>query len=185
MKHRASANKYNSGMKRSNCPKCSAEFVRRVSRRGAFERLLSSVYIYPFRCQLCGYRFKLFQWGEVYRKAYYDHREFERLPVSFDASLWKESGEHGHGTLRDLSIGGCGLATEVAVAPGNILRLELHIPDDALPIVVQAGIIRNASARHSEIEFLHLHPPERERLRALVKNLLRSRNAATASEARA
>ncbi len=168
-------------MKRSNCPKCFGEFTRRVSRRGAWEQLLSSLYIYPFRCQLCGYRFKRLQWGEVYRKTYYDQREFERLPVSFEASLWKESGEHSRVTLRNLSIGGCGMETGMVFAQGNILRLELHIPDDALPIVVPAAVVRNVSLSHSEIEFLHLHPPERERLRALVRSMLKSRNAEAAA----
>jgi PilZ domain len=173
-------------MKRSNCPKCSGEFIRRVSRRGLLEQLLSGLYIYPFRCQLCGHRFRLQQWGEVYRKTFYDGREFERLPVSLNASVWKESGEHGSGMLRDISARGCGMTTDVALARGNILRLELHIPDEAVPIVVQAAVVRNVSAPHSDIEFLHLIPPERERLRAMVRNLLASSSApGTASEKRA
>jgi hypothetical protein len=164
-------------MTRANCPKCFGGFIRRVSRRGGFERLLSSFYIYPFRCQLCGHRFKLLKWGEVYRKTYYDHREFERLPISFSVSIWGESGEHGHGTLQDLSIKGCRLATAVAFRQGNILRLELHVPNDTVPIVVQAAVVRNIGAFHCEIEFLQLHHAERERLRAMVKGLLASRDA--------
>jgi len=162
----------NPRMIQSRCPKCSGEFLRRVSRRGGLERMLSSFYIYPFRCQLCGHRFKLLQWGEMYRKTYYDRREFERLPVSLDASIWGESGEHDEGTLRDLSMGGCGLTTGVAFGEGSILRLELHVPDEDLPIVVQAAVVRNAASSHSEIEFLRLQHAERERLRVLVKELL-------------
>jgi hypothetical protein len=113
----------------------------------------------------------------VYRKTYYDHREFERLPISFSVSIWGESGEHGHGTLQDLSIKGCRLATAVAFRQGNILRLELHVPNDTVPIVVQAAVVRNIGAFHCEIEFLQLHHAERERLRAMVKGLLASRDA--------
>jgi hypothetical protein len=55
------------------------------------------------------------------------------------------------------------------------LRLELHVPDDDLPIVVQAAVVRNAASSHSEIEFLRLQHAERERLRVLVKDLLAAR----------
>ena len=50
------------------CPKCSSDYVERVSRIG-FERLISLFYIYPFSCQPCGHRFRLLQWGVTYRKS--------------------------------------------------------------------------------------------------------------------
>jgi hypothetical protein len=49
------------------CPKCSSDYVERVSRIGS-ERLISLFYIYPFRCQSCGHRFRLLQWGVTYTK---------------------------------------------------------------------------------------------------------------------
>ena len=115
----------------------------------------------------------------MYRKSYYDRGEFERMPVSLDASVWGESGEHDEGTLRDLSMSGCGLTTGVAFGEGSILRLELHVPNDDLPIVVQAGIVRNAASSRSEIEFLRLQHAERDRLRVFVKDLLAARIAET------
>jgi hypothetical protein len=33
------------------------------------ERLLSLGYVYPFRCQACGYRFLALRWGRRYRRA--------------------------------------------------------------------------------------------------------------------
>jgi hypothetical protein len=55
------------------CPNCSSEYVTRASRAG-LERLMSHFYIYPFRCQLCGHRFRLFQWGVTYRRIALDSR---------------------------------------------------------------------------------------------------------------
>ena len=49
------------------CPKCSSDFVKRVSRVG-FEHLMSVFYIYPFRCEPCGQRFRILQWGVTYTK---------------------------------------------------------------------------------------------------------------------
>ena len=55
------------------CPRCSSDCVKRVSRVGT-ERLLSFFYIYPFRCQPCGHRFKLLQWGVTYTRIDLDRR---------------------------------------------------------------------------------------------------------------
>jgi hypothetical protein len=72
---------------------------------------------------------------------------------------------------------GCRLVAGVAFRPGSIVRLELRVPNEDLPIIVQAGVIRNVGPSDSEIEFLRLQHLERERLRVLVKNLLAARAA--------
>jgi predicted Zn-ribbon and HTH transcriptional regulator len=41
-----------------HCPECRSGFVRRSRRHGLWERLLSAVLVYPFRCEDCNYRFK-------------------------------------------------------------------------------------------------------------------------------
>ncbi len=51
-----------------HCPKCHSESVRRTGRKGLLERLLSRAYIYPFRCQDCGRRFKAFRWRTRYTR---------------------------------------------------------------------------------------------------------------------
>ena len=56
-------------MPRPLCPRCSREYVKRVSRVGLGERLISLFYVYPFRCQLCGHRFQLLQWGVEYKRS--------------------------------------------------------------------------------------------------------------------
>jgi len=54
-------------MQPSVCPRCSSEHIKRVSRIGP-ERLISLFYIYPFRCEPCGHRFRLFQRGVTYTR---------------------------------------------------------------------------------------------------------------------
>jgi hypothetical protein len=159
-------------MIQAKCPKCSAEFIKRISRRGACELLLSLFYIYPFRCQLCGHRFKLLRWGKVYHKGFYNRREFERRPISLKTSIWGESGEHGEGNIEDLSVIGCTMASGVAFREGSIVRLEVHVSEDDAPIVVQAGVVRNTGTGHSEIEFLRMEYADKERLRVLVREAL-------------
>jgi predicted Zn-ribbon and HTH transcriptional regulator len=45
-----------------NCPRCHSERVRRSKRKGILERrILSMLFVRPFRCGSCGYRF--FRWS--------------------------------------------------------------------------------------------------------------------------
>jgi PilZ domain len=158
-------------MIQTKCPKCTGEFIRRVSRRGACELLLSFFYIYPFRCQLCSHRFKLLRWRKVYHKAFYDRRELERRPVSLKTCIWAESGDHGEGIIDDLAVTGCTMTSGSAFHEGSIVRLELHVAEDDAPIVVRSGVVRSRGTSRSEIEFLRIEHAERDRLRALVKDL--------------
>jgi DNA-directed RNA polymerase subunit RPC12/RpoP len=48
------------------CPQCSGKLVQRTRRRGLRERLWSLFWIYPFRCQRCGHRFRTQQQGVRY-----------------------------------------------------------------------------------------------------------------------
>jgi DNA-binding cell septation regulator SpoVG len=64
------------------CPKCSSEYVKRASRVG-LERLMSLFYIYPFRCQPCGHRFRLFQWGVTYTRIELDSRAAQKRRLTW------------------------------------------------------------------------------------------------------
>ena len=52
-------------MRELSCPQCSRYIVQRT-RRSILERLLSLFSIYPFRCQRCGYRFRVRRPGVRY-----------------------------------------------------------------------------------------------------------------------
>ena len=94
------------------CPNCARDFVRRVSRTGVVERLLSVFYVYPFKCQLCGYRFRFFQWGVRYFRVEEDRREYDRMEMSFPVTFASDEGS-GDGTLVNVSMGGCSLGPEL------------------------------------------------------------------------
>lgn len=53
---------------RPSCPNCGSEAVLRSRRVGVLERLLGTLYVYPFRCAQCRWRFRLVRWGERYRR---------------------------------------------------------------------------------------------------------------------
>src|SRR3989442_15009775 len=69
------------------CPRCEGQSVRRSSRVGAFERLISSLYVYPFRCQRCSHRFRALNWGHRYPHPKGERRDYERVAVRLPARL--------------------------------------------------------------------------------------------------
>lgn len=56
------------------CPQCRKNLVRRSRRRGIYERTVSLLYVYPFRCQHCAHRFLALQWGTLYERYYPDEQ---------------------------------------------------------------------------------------------------------------
>jgi len=54
------------GLRPPPCPQCRRAVVQRTHRRGLFERVGSLFWLYPFRCQRCGHRFRAKQRGVRY-----------------------------------------------------------------------------------------------------------------------
>ena len=143
----------------------------RVSRVGLGERLVSLFYVYPFRCQLCGHRFKFLQWGIKYKRIEEDRREYERMaasfPVTFDAGAVQ-----GRGLAVDISMAGCTFHTEAELVEGNILRMRLELPEETSPVSVEAVIIRTLRTGRVGVEFIRVENGERERLQRFIRGLL-------------
>jgi PilZ domain len=158
-------------MPRPRCPRCSKEYVRRVSRVGLGERVLSLFYVYPFRCQLCGHRFQLLQWGVTYKRIEEDRREYERMPANFP--VWFDAGAvQGRGLAVDISMAGCTFHTEAELIEGNVLRMRLDLPEETSPVSVEAVIIRSFASGRVGVEFLRVENGERERLQRFIRGLL-------------
>ena len=165
------------------CPNCARAFVRRVSRTGLGERLLSVFYVYPFKCQLCGYRFRFFQWGVRYFRVEEDRREYDRMEMSFPVTFASEDAS-GDGTLMNVSMGGCSLKTQAQLSMGAIIKLTLQVSSDIPPVVVDAAVVRSVRAGGVGVEFLQWQQSERERLQLFVRGLLIGHNADLTSASR-
>jgi PilZ domain len=160
------------------CPQCGRDFVRRVPRAGRVEILLSAFYVYPFRCQLCGHRFRSFQRGVRYVWVQEDRREYDRIEINFPVTF---SGENvsGEGMLLNLSMGGCRFTTTADLATGMIVKLALQIPGSMPPVIVDAAVVvvRKADPGNASVEFLRWQEAERERLQHFIRGLLIGRGA--------
>lgn len=157
------------------CPRCRKHFVRRSHRKGLYERLLSCLCRYPFRCQVCGRRFKAFQFRAHYTKQRIDRRQYERLPISMPVTFAEavRPGElrTGTGHVLEISLGGCFVQTVIQLAEGTLVSLELQIETAAPPLLVEAALVRSVRPLGVGLEFLRLAETEQERLSSLMRRL--------------
>jgi hypothetical protein len=158
-------------MAQVKCPNCSRPFVRRVSIVGSAETLLGIFFVYPFRCQLCGVRFRMPQWGVRYVRVPEDKREYDRLPTSFPLTFHANN-MTGQGAALEISMGGCSFNSTMQLASGTVLQMELHVADAVNPIVVDAAVVRYTHERSIGVEFLQWQESERDRLQLFVRGLL-------------
>lgn len=156
------------------CPVCATQFVKPVHSESLQERVLSLVYVYPFRCQLCGYRFQYIDWGFNYRKIDQDHRTYQRLPVHL-AVTFTSDGIESQGVIVDISMVGCAMRTIAKLRAGAILSVILRAAEDMPPIAVEAGVVRHVERNRIGVEFLKLEKIHRERLLQLINSLHQER----------
>jgi hypothetical protein len=153
------------------CPHCARDFVRRVARAGLWEIFLSFFYVYPYKCQICGARFRSLQWGVRYVRVDEDRREYNRIEIRFPITF---SGQDisGEGALLNISMGGCSFHTSTNLTKGMILKLGLQISNDVAPVIVDAVVVRNVRSGAVGVEFIEWRQSERERLQLFIRGLL-------------
>ncbi len=157
------------------CPKCSQPRVRRCPREGVLEHLLSAVYVYPFRCQLCARRFRALQWGKRYTRQLADRREFERVAIRAPL-VAVAGGDRIEGELTDLSLQGCTARTRLRLREGATVRLELQLEPAERPVVVAAALVRSVRAETAGLYFVGVGPDELLRLRRILGVLYRAQH---------
>ncbi len=153
------------------CPQCGRDFVQRTHRQSLLEQLLSLVYVYPFRCQLCTHRFLALQWGRRYVREAIDKRQYQRIATQIPVAFAGDQIE-GTGVVRDISMGGCGLETDAQLSAGALLQLQLRISDQEAPVIVDAAAVRMVRPKFIGVQFLRLRPQEKDRLSQVIRELL-------------
>lgn len=158
-------------MKKILCPKCGKDFVRRTVRKGAHEYLLSAVYIYPYRCQLCAHRFLKPEPGKRYNESTVDKRQYERVETTFPVTFVGDKAS-GAGTVTRLSLGGCEVESTLKLMEGMMFNLRLQPPGINPAINVETSIVRSVRPPRFGLEFLRSTPAEQFRLIQFVASLL-------------
>jgi hypothetical protein len=153
------------------CPNCARDFVRRISGAGLAETFLRLVQVYPFKCQLCGHRFRSYQGSVRYITVQEDRREYDRMERKFPITF---SGEDisGEGVVLDVAMGGCTFTTRSDLAIGMTVKMNLRISAAVPPVIVDAAVVRNVRAGIAGVEFLRWQESQRERLQLFVTGML-------------
>ncbi|HKY07962.1 MAG TPA: PilZ domain-containing protein [Candidatus Binatia bacterium] len=159
------------------CPACGRDFVRWIASSGLAEGLLRLFSVYPFKCQLCGRRFRSFQRGLHYVTAQQDRREYDRMERKFPITF---SGQNisGEGVVLDVAMGGCTFTTRSNLDVGQTVKINLRLSAAVAPVIVDAAVVRNVRREVVGVEFVGWQESERERLQLFVTGMLIGRGAA-------
>jgi hypothetical protein len=93
-----------------------------------------------------------------------ERRAVERIPVTFRASFGSTIGGLHEGTVSDLTISGCRLQTLAPIPMNTYLELWLYTSRMASRILIELAAVRWVGKGQLGIEFLGLHPEQRDQL---------------------
>ena len=98
-----------------------------------------------------------------------EQRQHARYQVEFPAIF---EGDHaGIGIVYNLGIGGCKVVSDLAVQHGALLTVQLHIPGESRPIVIDNAAVRWSRSAGIGLEFLTVAPPHQDRLDHIIRQL--------------
>lgn len=93
-------------------------------------------------------------------------RDGLRLPIQLLVSLTlQERPGREDGFTMDLSPGGCCLSVKAPLPVGHRLTLQLHLPDDEVPISILEAEVRWSIGNRSGMEFRSVSRVDQDRLR--------------------
>jgi hypothetical protein len=133
------------------------------------DHFLSLFYFYPYRCQICAHRFRVFKCGVRYVRLPADRREYRRVATNFSATVSNDQ-DRTEARVTDISIKGCGLRTDIQLEAGDLLRLELQIPGQHPAIVVEEAVVRGLQPGSVGLQFLSLLEGDESRLGRFMLN---------------
>ncbi len=72
--------------------------------------------------------------------------------------------------VRSISMGGVLLETATRLSVGDSIRVEIRV---GLRRIASTAVVRHASMAGYGVEFMHMKPDDREKLRRYISKLLR------------
>ncbi|ULA64266.1 MAG: PilZ domain-containing protein [Nitrospira sp.] len=158
-------------MKSLHCPSCGTSFVRVTSNEGMVEKALNHIHMFPFRCQLCTNRFRVFYLSSSQSTQAFDRREFKRLATAMDAQVVDSKPLPFTNRITDISMGGCAILAE-GLAKGAFVELILKSSIEGEEIRIETAMVCSVRPESVGIQFLEFRPDEQRRLSQVVLGLL-------------
>jgi len=152
------------------CPRCGQQAARRSPRTGVWEHVVSVLYLYPFRCQLCATRFRSFQFRRYARRSQ-DRREYDRLSVRVPVTV-VSGAERADGETADLSLTGCSVRTAGTFAAGSTVQLRLRLGQSG-DVNVESAVVRTQRDGGLGLQFEKISAADHDRLSRYLGRFLR------------
>ena len=91
---------------------------------------------------------------------------------------YRHAGGQGQGMLTDLSLQGCRIKGASGLSCGARLRLQLWLPDQAEPVMIERAVVRWIADDQFGVSFLELPSDVGARLTHLVQTVQKGQQAA-------
>ena len=98
-------------------------------------------------------------------------RKHPRFSVSLSSTLEHKNHFRHAGSVRNLSVKGCLVDSIVSPFTGMQIAMQLHIPGEPQPIVIDNATVRWAGSAGIGLEFLTMAPLHQDRLNRMIEQL--------------
>ena len=98
-------------------------------------------------------------------------RKYPRFPVSLSSTLVHKDQFRHAGSVRDLSAKGCRVDSIIRPFTGMQLTVQLHIPGESHPILINNATVRWTGSAGIGLEFLTVAPAHQDRLDRMIQQL--------------
>lgn len=98
-------------------------------------------------------------------------RKHPRFPVRLQSTLVHDTHFRHAGSIQDLSIKGCRMASIISPFTGMQMAMLLHVPGEATPIAIEKAAVRWCGSAGIGMEFLMVAPPHQDRLNRILQQL--------------
>jgi hypothetical protein len=98
-------------------------------------------------------------------------RKHPRFPVSLSSTLVHKNHFRHAGSVQNISAKGCRVDSIISPFTGMQLAMQLHIPGEPQPILIENAAVRWSGSAGIGVEFLTIAPPHQDRLNRMIQQL--------------
>ena len=98
-------------------------------------------------------------------------RKHPRFPVSLSSTLVHKDHFRHAGSVRNISAKGCRVDSIISPFTGMQLTVQLHIPGESKPILIDNAAVRWSGSAGIGLEFLTVAPLHQDRLDRMIQQL--------------
>jgi hypothetical protein len=98
-------------------------------------------------------------------------RKHPGFPVSFSSTLVHKNHFRHAGSVLNLSAKGCCIESIISPFTGMQIAVQLHIPGEPQPILIDNAVVRWSGSAGIGLEFLTIAHPHQDRLNRIIEQL--------------